>query len=312
VVVWSMSRDDVPISLLAAYQLSTDPANSVHSFAVVQEGAAAYVGGRWGDYAILATDPLQHNVVWQAGEFAGAEGGWSTFVSPLEVPSVDSIGPTVGSVSRALVAPQPLGSKVSLRINWPPASDPSSILRYELQMKTGTGKWVKVPLKWPTDTSATVAVTVGAKITFRVRATDGATNVGTWTTSTAKKVNLLQETANAIRYGAGWKRASLTGASGGYVRKNMVGGGIARLTFTGSSVAIVTARGPSRGGLDVRVDGGSWEWVNLYWTSNQTKRVAWSVGGLGPGSHTVEIQMGAQDAHSTGTRVDLDAFLVQP
>jgi hypothetical protein len=111
---------------------------------------------------------------------------------------------------------------------------------------------------------------------FRLRATDGASNVGAWSTTTKTKTSLVQETALGIAYTGAFKRVALAGSSGGYVRQTSVAGRIATFSFTGSSMAFVTTTGPNRGIAKVRLDGGSWLTIDLYSASLQTKMLEMS------------------------------------
>jgi len=82
-VVWTRSRGDSPASIWATYQTSSNPLDDVEPYSLIRPGAGAYLGYRWGDYAILADDPNDSHSVWQAHEFALSSGGWGTFVSQL-------------------------------------------------------------------------------------------------------------------------------------------------------------------------------------------------------------------------------------
>jgi len=224
----------------------------------------------------------------------------------------DTTGPTVGSIYRELNAPQVIGSTVLLTVQWDAATDPSGIASYQLQRKKGTGAWVAVALPTLTSTSVDVPVTPNAAYTFRLRATDGAANTGPWSTSTKKVTSLIQETATSIVYTGAFKRVTLTGSSGGYVRWTNVAGRIATFTFTGTSAAFVTTTGPSRGIMKVRVDGGSWQAIDLYSASVKTRMIELSFTGI-TGLHTLGVQVtGTKNVASSSVRVDIDAFLVQP
>ena len=71
-------------SIEAAYQRRTDGAGSLSIPAPVETSAATYLGSRWGGYVGVAQDPQVRNAVWQADEYANADGGWSTDVSELQ------------------------------------------------------------------------------------------------------------------------------------------------------------------------------------------------------------------------------------
>ena len=72
-VVWTTSSTtagDEP-SLETAYQLRTDPANSLTPTHELAPGSgAAFTGLRWGDFVGVAQDPQVPNAVWQANQYS--------------------------------------------------------------------------------------------------------------------------------------------------------------------------------------------------------------------------------------------------
>jgi hypothetical protein len=84
-VVWTRSSGTAGHypSSYAAYQLPTDPLNSISPPELLAAGQSNYTGVRWGDYVGVAQDPLDRNAVWQANEYVSF-GIWETFVSQLK------------------------------------------------------------------------------------------------------------------------------------------------------------------------------------------------------------------------------------
>lgn len=236
--------------------------------------------------------------------------GWTTAGS---TPG-DSTAPSVTTPIAALLAPQQLGTTAALRLTWPAASDPSGISRYDLERRKGTGAWVPVALASPTSTTADVALAPGTKHSFRLRAVDGANNIGTWVTTPPRKLGVAQETATSIAYGGAWTRSRLKGASGGYVRQTGIAARSATLTFNGTSAALVSSMAPNRGIAEVWLDGQLVATLDLYRASVLKKAVVWApASALAPGIHTVEVRVtGTRNALATKNRVDVDAFLVWP
>ena len=89
-------------------------------------------------------------------------------------------------------------------------------------------------------------------------------------------------------------------------------GNTAQFTFKGRSVAWVSTLGSDRGKAKVAIDGVRVKTVDLYASSAQAKKVVFSRSDLDPAvSHTVTVQAtGSKRSASTGTRVDIDAFVV--
>ena len=134
----------------------------------------------------------------------------------------DTTPPTVDQPKVNIVAPQTMGSKVSVHVSWPAASDESGIASYELQRQEGAGPWLAVALATPTSRSAQVAVTRGSNTAFRVRATDGADNVGAWTSTPTASMTTVQETSGSIAYSGSWTHSALSGSAGGSVDQSSV------------------------------------------------------------------------------------------
>jgi len=87
--VWTRSSgtaEDYPSSY-GAYNLPSDPANSISPPELLFQGQADYTGSRWGDYVGVSQDPQDPNAVWQGNEYASSDGGWGTYVSQLKVGS---------------------------------------------------------------------------------------------------------------------------------------------------------------------------------------------------------------------------------
>jgi hypothetical protein len=81
-------------------------------------------------------------------------------------------------------------------------------------------------------------------------------------------------------------------------------------TVTGNG-AWVSTLGPDRGIATVQIDGGTPTVIDLFAPTQQPAQVVWTLGYLSPGTHTVTVTVqGTANAASTGTRVDVDAFVV--
>lgn len=238
--------------------------------------------------------------------------GWTT-TDPGSTPG-DTTPPEVAQPTAVIVAPEQLGTTAVLRVSWPPASDPSGISAYELQRRKGSNAWMALALAAPADTSAEVVVTPGKSYRFRVRAMDGAGNVGPWTTTAAATLTAIQEKATSITYAGSWKRRALNGASGGYVRYTGAAGRTATLAFTGTSAALVSTRAPARGLAEIWLDGTYVETIDLYAATAVKSAVVWATPpSLGAGAHTLQVRVtGTRNPLASKNRVDVDAFLVWP
>jgi hypothetical protein len=222
----------------------------------------------------------------------------------------DTTAPTASAAQVRFLANSTAGAKVSVRVQWPALSDPSGISRYTLEMSVNTGPWNSVALPSRNSTSVDLLLKAGNHYRFRLRATDGAGNVGAYVVTTNSKLVVSQETANSVSYAGGWKHLSLSGAMGGYVNRSNNAGATATYVFTGRGVAFVSTRALGRGIADIWLDGKKVATVDLFSKTARPAFVAWSSGVLADTSHTVTVRVtGTKDASSTRDRVDVDAFM---
>ena len=221
----------------------------------------------------------------------------------------DQTPPTVHPPQAGFVAPHSLGATVAVEVSWQQAEDDSGIASYDLDYRKNTGSWNPVALDTPTSTSVELSLQPGADYRFRLSATDTQGNTSGYVTTAASRLGLAQETATQITFDGAWTRVTVGGASGGYVRRSVTTSDAATYAFNGTSVALATTLGPNRGIAEIRVDGTLVNTVDLYAPTVAAARVVWT-SQLDPGSHSVEVRVtGTSNASSTGSRVDVDAFL---
>jgi len=74
----------------------------------------------------------------------------------------------------------------------------------------------------------------------------------------------------------------------------------------------VSTRGPDRGRVTISVDGGAVQTIDLYAPTRQQATIVATQAGLGAGTHTATISvLTTRNAASSGTRVDVDAFVLK-
>ena len=257
--------------------------------------------------------PYTFTVTATNGVGAGPASTPSNSVVP-HAPSGDGTAPVVAMPVVNIVAPQVMGAAATVRVSWPDATDDSGIAQYELQRQEGAGPWTSVALATPTSTSAQSSLTRGSNYAFRVRATDGVGNIGSFTQTTTAHLSTVQENDLSIGYTGTWIRTTQTGAAGGSVDQSSSIDDKATFTFTGTSVALVTTVAAGRGIAEIKLDGSVVAQVDLYSPTKHTKTVAWAPDtALAQATHTVEVRVtGTANPSATSTRIDIDAFLVWP
>jgi hypothetical protein len=196
------------------------------------------------------------------------------------------------------------------------ASDTSGISSYELQESTDGGTtFVDVPLPFPNapTPSKTLEISPGSTQEFRVRATDGAGNRSAWVTGPEFSVRAFQETDPAITYSGVWKSSTVSSAYGGSLRYS--GGSNSTATFSVPAgthrFAWIAPRSPSRGMAAVYIDGTlARSALDLYSPTVENRSIVYFGKFSRSAAHTVQIRvLGTKNALSTGTRVDVDAFV---
>ncbi len=260
--------------------------------------------------AILTNDT--HSITASSTDVAGNTSLASTVLSVM----VDTLAPALTIPSHSLVANTTLGaSTVPVRVSWSGTDGGSGVAKYQVQRKPTGGVWTWV-------TQGTTARTLTLQLApgghqFQVRGMDKAGNWSAWKQGPSFSVNAYQETSTVsdgkVSYSGTWGNHSLTSYFGGSVKYAGTKGATASFTFTGGrQVAWVAPKGSNRGYADVYLDEAKVATINLYTSSAQYRKVVYAKGGLNPSvTHTLKVYVtGTKPTDSTGTRVDLDGFVV--
>jgi hypothetical protein len=229
----------------------------------------------------------------------------------------DTTDPVAKAPTQSLIANSTIvgATTVPTKLAWSATDSGSGVASYELERSTdGGATWTSVALPSPTAKNVTLKLGAGSTNAFRVRATDNAGNVSAWNEGPTFKVNLLQETNAAIAYDGAWSTQNLTSASGGALRFASAAGASASLPNLANAlnVAWVAPKAADRGKAEAWVDGALAGTVDLYTATLQPRKAVFVANGLNPGaSHTLEVRvLGTKNASSSGTRADVDAFVV--
>jgi CSLREA domain-containing protein len=226
--------------------------------------------------------------------------------------TVDATAPSVQPPQQNLALGTTLGTfAVPVKLTWSATDSTSTVAKYELQQSTNGAAYTNVSLSSPTTTVRTVSLEPGITYQFRVRAQDSAGNWSDWMQGPAFTVEDNQESSAAISYIGTWTQEALDSAFGGGVSYAEAAGAKATFTFTGSHVAWVAPKDANRGRAEVWVDGVKVRSVDLYASSEQPRKMVFTQDWASVGTHTVEVRaLGTKNASSSGTRVDVDAFVV--
>jgi hypothetical protein len=197
---------------------------------------------------------------------------------------------------------------IPVKVKWS-AGDASYIASTEMQKSSdGGASWVDVAPNWIKYFNLAPGST---RYEVRVRATDGAGNTSAWVAGPVFSVNALQESDPAISYGGTWKSSTVSTAYGGALRYSGVANNTATLSVPvgTTNVAWVSPTSSSRGIADVYIDGTLVGGADLGATGKD-RVIVYSKKVSPSQAHTVQVRvLGTKNSFSTGTRVDIDAFL---
>ncbi len=123
----------------------------------------------------------------------------------------------------------------------------------------------------------------------------------------------VQETDPSISYGAGWVLGIRDHAynQGATAESNTIGAQ-ATLTFTGSGIDWIGARGPQTGIARVYVDGAFAAEIDTYAQTEGPQHTTYSTRGLAAGSHAFTIEVSGRNLLSRDAWILIDAFVVVP
>jgi hypothetical protein len=205
---------------------------------------------------------------------------------------------------------------VPVTLAWSATPSPagSALVSYELQQSTDGGTtWTAIALPTPLTSSVVQNIVPSAAVSylFRVRATDAAGRVSAFAAGAPLTVTAAQESDPNIVYVGSWPIAPRANAFGGSTSSSSVPGSTATYTFTGSYIAWITEKDPTHGQTLLSIDGVATPVIENYTAAGVLPRRVMHVQALTPGTHTVTLEvLATRNAASTGTRTDLDAFIV--
>lgn len=197
---------------------------------------------------------------------------------------------------------------VPLTISWPIAADiGTGVAAYDLRRRIDGGAWADVALPTETTRTITQAVPPSRAVQYEVRATDRAGNTGPWRLGATFYVRLPSEHSTAVRYAGTWARHRSSVYLGGVVKSSHSAGATATYTFTGSQVAWIAVRGPTRGKARVSIDGRTVTTVSLDNPTRLPRQTVFTYAWKRAGRHRITIHVSRHEGHQ---RVDLDGFSV--
>ena len=317
-------------ALLVISSIPTGPLAGI----VVRPGEARAVVGETVTFQARGVDAAMNgvsiagaSVTWSITGNAGTIGSGGGFQA--REPGESTVTGTVGSRSATATvavdpdtfAPQAFPPVTRLRrgatvdagsvrvtISWPAATDiGTGVATYELRRRFDGGAWVAVALPTPTLPSISQGLPPGTAMQYQVRATDRAGNASAWRTGAAFYMRLVSERSSPVHYAGRWTVRLSSVHLGGATKSSRSAGSTASYSFTGSQVAWIAPRGPTRGSARVYIDGVRVATVSLKSSTSLPRRAVFTYAWDSVGRHRITIRVSGTAGHP---RVDVDGFAV--
>jgi hypothetical protein len=226
------------------------------------------------------------------------------FVPALILVAPDDVDPAVSAPRVGIRRGETAGSTVAVTANWTGVDALSGIDTYRAGLSDDGGPWSSL-------TTRASAVTArldpgGSYYQFRVRATDADGNVGSYAYSPSFRAIKTEDPSSRITYGSSrWQTSRNSKHSGGSAHYTSSDRASARVEVQALSFAWIGTYGPTRGSVDVYVDGVFVERVKTRKAATSYKVVIWSMKWSNASeTHTIRLEPVGNG------RVDVDGFLV--
>jgi hypothetical protein len=229
---------------------------------------------------------------------------------------VDAAAPTtpgVPVVDPGAVNARITGDSQQVVVKW--AASTGILTHYQLQASVANGVFADVATQPGLANQVTLTQPFGDNTRYQVRACNG-TNCTAWVAGTATNLVGMQEGNANVSYGGTWNNQAIAGAYGGSVRLSSgAAADKAQLKTNGVGFQVVSTKGPDRGIADVWIDNVKVGTVDLYSATVQPATVVFKSNVVSNATHQVELRPAVlpaapKYASSSGTRLDIDAFIV--
>jgi len=305
-----LSYTESSTSQYASTHITSQNGGSWTSPALVQPGGATYLGGRWGDYVGVATDPTGTGAVWAANQYADAGGSWATQVMRI---AVDGLAPSVSGPTQALIAGTAVGSQVDsgavpVKVSWTATDTGSGIDGSRLRVNQfGTGFVAAGSTRTATTLTRNHFWRLSTDVwdssyAYSVVATDAYGNVSSEVPGPTLTPVVYKETTGTT-YAGTWRTTTSTSYLNGAARYASTAGASATFKTSGRSFGFVTTRASTRGKVKVYLDGVYKGTVTLTSSATRYRTLAYVVSFPSSGTHTIKLVVASG-------RVDVDGFVV--
>ena len=179
-----------------------------------------------------------------------------------------------------------------VRLSWPGAlraADDLTALSYRLESAVGDGSFRL--LGEGSRRLAETTLAIGSDRRFRLRASTDAAGPGPWSPELIVRLRRFEDRHPSIRTTGPWSSASASAYSDGRARYSTTRGATMSMEFHGRAVAVRAAIGPTRGQVDVTVDGRAVERVDLGANRFEGSVVVFEQAWPGDGDHQISLRV---------------------
>ncbi len=191
---------------------------------------------------------------------------WTTLTNgiPAEVVAVVSPSPASSPTPEPpMVAPEPGlrivsvpdGGRVEVGVRWDLAVGGSPNTRIRIEAAVGGDAFATLASTLAPGDEVVTAIPIDRPVRFRAGPVDGSGGVATWTEAAPVVVRIRDHRDDAFTYEGAWENAGFAGYVGGSAASSDIGGATATITVDAYAAMVVGPLGPTRGRVDVSVDG---------------------------------------------------------
>jgi subtilisin family serine protease len=224
-------------------------------------------------------------------------------------PKIDPTAPSRPGGFKATYTPF---DKVGLK--WSSSRDNVGVTGYNIERKTGLGgTWQHVTTETPTaKTYSDTSCDPGSTYYYRISAVDALNNISAYSTTATVNVPVItryEDTDSAISWASPWEDTVSAESSGGTLKVSSTKDNYGTLTFTGTHIFLVAAKGPNYGVAKIFIDGRFKKNVDLYSATDSLNQAVYSNLTLSSGTHTIRIVVsGNKNRNSASTAINVDSI----
>lgn len=246
----------------------------------------------------FSTDPPPESYL--ASHWNTASSSFLTASGPAAVADTEAPRPTA---PRPTVVGSVNGRRVSVRLRW--TSRDADVVGFWLWKSVDGRPWSFVPVPNPSARQAVVTLRKGHRYRFLVHGYDAAGNASAAVYGPSFALRVLEDRNPRVRYRRHWRHRPRPLATAGHESVPRGRRSVARFTFTGRGLGLVSRTGPTGGRVRVVVDGRHARTVSLSSVTTGRRAIVFSRSWRRSRRHTVSVRPVARPR-----KVPLDAFVL--